>query len=164
MARSISIAIAALITATQPALAQNDPPFYAGKRITLLVNFAPGGPSDIEGRLLARHVGKHIPGNPTVIVQNMDGAGGQVGTNYLGEVAPRDGTMVGYDLDLIWRVSEAVSVPVVASGGAGTYEHLYQGIKAGASAVAAGAMYQFSDATPKGASQYLANKGIEVRL
>jgi len=76
----------------------------------------------------------------------------------------RDGTMVGYDLDLIWRVSEAVSVPVVASGGAGTYEHLYQGIQAGASAVAAGAMYQFSDATPKGASQYLANKGIEVRL
>lgn len=76
----------------------------------------------------------------------------------------RDGTMIGYELDLIWRVSEAVSVPVVASGGAGTYEHLYQGILAGASAVAAGAMYQFTELTPKGASQYLAAKNVEVRL
>ena len=102
MARSIPIAMAMLIIAAAPVIAQNETQYYAGKRITILVNFAPGGPSDIEGRLLARHVGKHIPGNPTIIVQNMDGAGGQVGTNYLGEVAPRDGTMVGYLTGAAW--------------------------------------------------------------
>ena len=85
-----------LLTPCVAARAQDEKPFYAGKKLTILVNFAPGGPSDIEGRLLARHIGKHIPGSPAIIVQNMDGAGGQVGTNYLGEVAPRDGSMVGY--------------------------------------------------------------------
>lgn len=76
----------------------------------------------------------------------------------------RDGTLQGYDLDLISAVSKAVNIPVIAAGGAGTYEHLYEGIKAGASAVAAGAMWTFTDATPKGAAHYLAKKGVEVRL
>ncbi|MDB5570645.1 MAG: hypothetical protein JWN93_1828 [Hyphomicrobiales bacterium] len=77
--------------------------FYAGKRITLLINFAPGGPTDIEGRLLARHLGKHIPGKPSILPQNMEGAGGGVGTNYLGEIAPRDGTTMGYLTGAAWR-------------------------------------------------------------
>src|SRR5262249_55150058 len=77
-----------------PAAAQE--PFYKGKRLTLVINFAPGGPSDIEGRLLAKHIVKHIDGQPLVIVQNKDGAGGLVGTNFLGEVGPRDGSMFGY--------------------------------------------------------------------
>jgi tripartite-type tricarboxylate transporter receptor subunit TctC len=70
--------------------------FYKGKRVTLLVNFAVGGPTDIEGRLFAKYIVKHLDGQPSVIVQNMDGAGGIVGAKYLGEVAPRDGTMIGY--------------------------------------------------------------------
>ncbi len=70
--------------------------FYQGKRLTFLINFAAGGPTDIEGRLLTRHIGKHIPGNPSIIVQNMDGAGGLIGTNYIGEIAPKDGLTVGY--------------------------------------------------------------------
>src|SRR4029078_13398597 len=70
-------------------------PFYKGKRLTLMINFAPGGPSDIEGLLVAKHLVKHIAGNPQDIVQNKDGAGGLVGTNYIGEVEPRDGSMVG---------------------------------------------------------------------
>jgi len=53
---------------------------------------------------------------------------------------------------------------VIAAGGAGTYEHLRRGLQAGADAVAAGAMFQFTDATPKGAAQYLAQHGLEVRL
>ena len=57
-------------------------PFYKGKRLTLLINFAAGGPTDIEGRLLAKHIAKHIDGQPQIIVQNKDGAGGLVGTNY----------------------------------------------------------------------------------
>ena len=78
------------------ASARADDPFYKGKRLTLLINFAAGGPTDIEGRLFAKYVVKYIQGQPGIIVQNMDGAGGIVGAKYLGEVAPRDGTMIGY--------------------------------------------------------------------
>jgi len=70
--------------------------FYKGKRLTVLVNFAIGGGSDLEGRLLAKYLAKHLDGRPNIIVQNMDGAGGLVGANYLGEVAPKDGTYIGY--------------------------------------------------------------------
>ena len=76
--------------------AHADEPFYKGKRLTLLINFAIGGPADVEGRLFAKYIGRHIAGNPSVLVQNMDGAGGVVGAKYLGAVAPKDGTMVGY--------------------------------------------------------------------
>lgn len=69
--------------------------YYAGKRLTVLVNYSAGGPADIDARVFARNIGRHIAGNPTVIVQNMDGAGGQVGANYMVEVAPKDGTMMG---------------------------------------------------------------------
>ena len=77
---------------------------------------------------------------------------------------PRDGTLTGYDLDLIREVSAAVSIPVIASGGCGTYQHMLEAIQAGADAVAAGAMFQFTDATPKGAARFLKEHGICVRL
>jgi tripartite-type tricarboxylate transporter receptor subunit TctC len=73
-----------------------DAPFYRGKTLTVLINFAAGGPTDVEGRLAARFLGKHIPGQPSIIVQNMPGAGGVTGTNYLGEVAKPDGLILGY--------------------------------------------------------------------
>jgi cyclase len=76
----------------------------------------------------------------------------------------REGTMQGYDLDLIREVSHAVSIPVIAHGGCGSYAHMAEAIHAGASAVAAGALFQFTDATPRGAAEYLAGVGIEVRL
>lgn len=76
----------------------------------------------------------------------------------------REGMMTGYDTDLINDVAAAVSIPVVAHGGAGTYEHLREALAAGASAVAAGAMFAFTDQTPRGAAQYLASRGVEVRL
>lgn len=76
--------------------------FYAGKRLIILINYAAGGPADIEGRVVARHIGKHIPGNPTIVVQNMDGAGGRVATNYLGEIGPKDGTMLGLFTGIAW--------------------------------------------------------------
>ncbi len=53
--------------------------YYAGKRLTILINYAPGGPADIEGRFFAKHIAKHIAGKPTVIVQNKGGAGGMIG-------------------------------------------------------------------------------------
>jgi hypothetical protein len=70
--------------------------FYAGKQLTVLVNYDAGGPTDVEARVFARHIGRHVAGNPNIIVQNMGGAAGLVGTKYLGEVAPRDGTTLGY--------------------------------------------------------------------
>ncbi len=75
----------------------------------------------------------------------------------------RDGTLTGYDLDLIAKVARAVSIPVVACGGAGSYEHLREGLAAGAHAVAAAAMWSFTDSTPAGAAEYLASHGIPVR-
>jgi tripartite-type tricarboxylate transporter receptor subunit TctC len=94
---------AACATLRMPSAAIAEDPFYKGKRLTLLINFAPGGPTDIEGRLLARHLAKHIEGEPSILVQNRDGAGGLVGTNYIGEVAPRDGTMFAYLTSPAWR-------------------------------------------------------------
>jgi hypothetical protein len=91
----------ACVLAAAPVRAED--PFYKGKRLTLLINFAAGGPSDIEGRLLAKHIVKHIDGNPFIIVQNKDGAGGLVGSNYLGEVGPKDGTMAGYFTGAAWK-------------------------------------------------------------
>lgn len=76
----------------------------------------------------------------------------------------REGTFEGYNLELIQHVSQAVGIPVVAHGGAGSYEHMRQALLAGASAVAAGALFQFTDDTPKGAAQYLARQGLEVRI
>ena len=76
--------------------------YYGGKRLTILINYAAGGPADIEGRVVARHLGKHIEGQPQIVVQNMDGAGGLIGTNYIGEIAPKDGTMLGLLTGVAW--------------------------------------------------------------
>lgn len=75
----------------------------------------------------------------------------------------RDGTLEGYDLDLIHEVSQAVAIPVVAAGGCGSYEHVAQAIRAGAHAAAVGAMFQFTENTPRGASRYLNEHGIAAR-
>jgi len=96
--RSAALALAVLLA---PAAAAEEP-FYKGKRLTLLINFAAGGPTDIEGRLFAKYLVKHIAGEPQIIVQNMDGAGGLVGAQYLGEVAPRDGSVIGYLSGTAW--------------------------------------------------------------
>lgn len=70
-------------------------PFYKGKSVRLLVNFPAGGATDVVARLVARHLSKHIPGNPAVVVQNMPGGGGNVGANYVYEIAKPDGLSVG---------------------------------------------------------------------
>jgi len=88
--------------------------------------------------------------------------------SYAGEILltciDRDGTMQGYDLDLIEAVSNAVDIPVIASGGCSGYADMAEAINRGASGVAAGALFSFTDCTPKGAAQYLRERGVEVRL
>ena len=74
-----------------------------------------------------------------------------------------DGAMVGYDLELIRRVAAVVTIPIIASGGAGNYDHMHQALQAGASAVAAAAIFQFTEQTPLEAKHYLAERGVAVR-
>src|SRR5215469_3413578 len=100
--RSAFARLAVLALALLAAPAAADEPFYKGKRITLLINFAAGGPTDIEGRLFAKYLVKHVAGAPSIIVQNMDGAGGLIGAQYLGKVAPKDGTVLGYLSGSAW--------------------------------------------------------------
>jgi tripartite-type tricarboxylate transporter receptor subunit TctC len=71
-------------------------PFYQGRTINVIINFAAGGPTDIESRVFAKHLPKHIPGNPTITVQAMGGAGGLTAVNYIGEVAKPDGFTAAY--------------------------------------------------------------------
>ena len=97
------LVIRALRMAMLASSAFADNSYYKGKRVTVLINFTAGGPTDIEGRLFAKHLADHIESRPQVIVQNMDGAGGMIGAGYLGEVAPKDGTMVGYFTGTAWR-------------------------------------------------------------
>ena len=87
-------ACAALSTAAfaAPASAQN---FYAGKTITFIAGSAPGGGYDQLARLVSRHLGKHIPGEPSIVVQNMPAAGSLVAANLLYNSSPRDGTFIG---------------------------------------------------------------------
>src|SRR5258708_19637920 len=84
----------ALALAAQPGHAQE--PSYKGKLLTILINFAPGGATDAEARVLVRHVGRLIDGQPSVVIQHLEGAAGLVGAKYVGEIAPRDGTLAGY--------------------------------------------------------------------
>lgn len=87
-------ATAAIAFAATPAAAQSDS-FYAGKQVSLMVGFPPGGGYDVYARVVARHMPRHIPGNPNIIVQNMPGAGSMNLANHLYAAAPKDGTVIG---------------------------------------------------------------------
>lgn len=87
--------IAAVFALVSPARAQTPAEFYRGKTINLDIGSSVGGGYDIHGRLLARHIGKHIPGNPTVVPRNIEGAGGLRLANIFYNSAPRDGTSFG---------------------------------------------------------------------
>ena len=77
-----------------PAAAQDPASFYRGKSVRLIVGFSAGGGYDVYARVLARYLGRHIPGNPTVIVQNMPGAASLKSVQYLTTTAPADGTVI----------------------------------------------------------------------
>ncbi|MGE3712368.1 MAG: hypothetical protein AB7G35_22205 [Hyphomicrobiaceae bacterium] len=93
--------VLALSATSGSALAQ----MYKGKTMTMIINYPAGGPTDIEGRVVARHLPKHIAGNPTIIVKNIGGGGGMIGTNNLGEVAKPDGLTFGF---FTWNIIAAI--------------------------------------------------------
>ncbi len=94
MRRCFVVAVAACALAAGPATAEDN--FYAGKTIDMLIGFSSGGGYDLYARTLARYLGRHIPGNPQVLPQNMPGAGSLKLANYLYNVAPKDGTALGH--------------------------------------------------------------------
>ena len=91
----IAMVLAFVALADRPAQAQSVEDFYRGRRLTLTVGYGPGGGYDLFARLLARHLGRFLPGNPAIIVQNMPGAGSLIAANYLYTIAPKDGTAFG---------------------------------------------------------------------
>ena len=88
----VSLALAALLVLAAPAHADD---FYQGKTLNIVVGYTVGGGYDINARLVARHIGKYIPGNPTVVVVNMPGAGSLRALEHLERHAPKDGTVIG---------------------------------------------------------------------
>jgi tripartite-type tricarboxylate transporter receptor subunit TctC len=90
-----ALAAAAMLLIAPFAYGQQAEPFFARKTVTIYIGYTPGGSYDLYARLIARHLGKHVPGNPAVVPQNMPGAGSMKAANYIYQVAPRDGTALG---------------------------------------------------------------------
>ena len=89
----LAVSIAALLATA--AHAQTVEEFYKGKNVNLIIGYSVGGGYDLYGRLVSRHIGKHIPGRPAVVPQNMTGAGSLRAAQYIYSVAPKDGTTFG---------------------------------------------------------------------
>ena len=99
-----AFAALALLLVAADARADGVADFYRGKQVNIVVGYGSGGGYDVYARLVARHFGRHIPGNPSVVVQNMPGAGSLRSVNYIYNTAPKDGTAIatfGRDMPLI---------------------------------------------------------------
>ena len=90
-----AVLMSATVLAQGPVAAEAQQSF-AGRTITLTIGYGPGSGNDVYGRLIARHLGKHIPGQPNIVAQNLPGAGSFKAANYLFQAAPKDGTAIGY--------------------------------------------------------------------
>ena len=94
--KRISIGLlAALLTCAGASVSLAADDFYKGKTIDLVIGYTPGATYDLYARLLSRHLGDHIPGNPRIVPRNLAGAGSRVAVNYIYNVAPQDGTALG---------------------------------------------------------------------
>ncbi len=89
-----AVLIAMALALAAPAQAQPVEDFYRNRTITILVGFTAGGGYDLYARLLGRHMGRHVPGNPSIVVQNMPGAGSLKATQFIYSLAPKDGTVL----------------------------------------------------------------------
>jgi N-carbamoylsarcosine amidase len=88
-----AVLVLGLVFGTQAAAA--DKPFYKGKTLKLIVDYSAGGPTDLECRVYARHLKKHLAGNPSIVIQNRAGGGGNLAMNWIYERARRNGTVMG---------------------------------------------------------------------
>src|SRR5262245_18803185 len=97
---SLLVAGASMLT-SHPAAADAVTDFYRGKSISLYVSFPPGGGYDIYARVLAPHFSRHIPGNPAIVIKNMEGGSGVKAASYISALTPQDGTSLGLFLDTL---------------------------------------------------------------
>jgi tripartite-type tricarboxylate transporter receptor subunit TctC len=88
-------AIFSLLLLTTPVAAQPGGDTFAAKSVAMIIGFGPGGGYDLWGRTVGRHIGRHLPGAPTVIPQNMPGAGSYAAASYIFNIAPKDGSVLG---------------------------------------------------------------------
>src|SRR5262245_55236553 len=92
---AVALALASLALGAQAAHAQQVADFFRGKTITMLIGYSSGGGYDLYARVLSRHMGRHIPGNPAIVAQNMPGAGSLRLANFLYNAAAKDGLTLG---------------------------------------------------------------------
>jgi tripartite-type tricarboxylate transporter receptor subunit TctC len=92
---ALFLSLTVALLATAPTFSAEPAPAFRGKTVRIIVGTSPGGGFDAYARILAAHLGRHIAGTPSVIVQNMSGAGSLVAANYIANVAPKDGTVIG---------------------------------------------------------------------
>src|SRR6185436_3131214 len=106
----VALAVSALFAA--PAAAQAPADFYKGKTVSLLMGTGPGGSYDLYGRTIAEHFGRHIPGRPNIVVENMPGAGGVVAGNHIYGPGPQDGSkiLLSHALPLVEKLEPAAGV------------------------------------------------------
>src|SRR5262245_20469377 len=107
------MAVLALALAATPARADAVADFFRGRQLSIILGYGSGGGYDVYGRLVARHFGRHIPGNPSVVVQNMPGAGSLRAVNHLYNAAPKDGTAIAtfaFDMPLIGLIGNNPNV------------------------------------------------------
>ena len=144
----------------EPALISQGAEQFGSQCITVSIDVKRHADRSVE---VITHCGKQATGlEPTAWAREVEARG--AGEILLGSV-DRDGTMEGYDLEIIRAVSEVVGVPVIASGGAGSYQHMTDAIEiGGADAVAAASIFHFTELTPKGAKQFATEHGLPVRL
>jgi tripartite-type tricarboxylate transporter receptor subunit TctC len=116
----LTIVAAFATAAVHDASAQSVADFYRGKTISMVIGYPPAGANDAYARLAARHIGKHIPGNPNVVPRNMPGAGSLIAANHIFNVAPKDGTVLGLMVPTL-PLEEALGVPQVKFKSAGFY-------------------------------------------
>jgi len=105
-------ALAAGLAAIGPAEAQSAEEFYKGKTIELVIGYSPGGGYDTYARLIARHLGNHIPNKPSIVPKNMPGAGSRAAAQYVYNVAPKDGTVLA-TVDQSMAVQQAMGDPSI---------------------------------------------------
>lgn len=91
-----AFAVALSLGLSAAAEAATHEPFFKGKTLRIIVGYAPGGGFDTYARAIARHMWRHVPGNPTIIVENMPGAGGLITANHIYKVAKPDGVTIGH--------------------------------------------------------------------
>jgi tripartite-type tricarboxylate transporter receptor subunit TctC len=91
---TLGLALLCALILGRPAWPQSPEEFYRGKKIDLIIGYSPGGTYDLYARLVARHLGNYIPGNPTVVPRNMPGAASRTAAAYVYNIAPKDGTVL----------------------------------------------------------------------